>query len=502
MPWQPSKLCLSLLPESLDQLWKFLEHSGKADIIELRLDHLGMIPFKEVHKRIGKPLIITLRLPAEGGFWRGTETERVRIFQQAAHDKVDFLDIEWKTASNLLRDLQLSSKTSIIISHHVRANGTEQLREVFKTMQQIEADIYKLVYWADHLNDNLITLQLLEEARKEGVRCVIHAMGEAGQPSRLLGAIRGNNWSYVSLAESAPTAEGQISLDIAQEIYGLNEKSQDTCIIGLLGYPLAQSRGWQFHNRLIQFVKKHPEIYGEKIQDFIYINFPEEDFDQFWPQWAGIIDGLSVTIPHKKSVVDRLDFASPTVEKSGVCNTILKRNNFWWGFNTDMLAIYDLLNESGCKLFRGALVYGTGATACSVITALQELNVQDIFLSGRNKTKGLQLANTFSIDFISEQDLRKVHPDVIIQTTPLGMVPHTEDIPPLSHLLTKAKLVLDVVHNPPLTRFLREAQAANCQIISGEQMYLRQAAYQFHLFSGIALPQSVFEDVWNCQVNK
>jgi shikimate 5-dehydrogenase len=254
------------------------------------------------------------------------------------------------------------------------------------------------------------------------------------------------------------------------------------------------------YNRLIQLVKKQPDIYGENIRDFLYLNFPAKDFDDFWTPWKTMIDGLSITIPHKINIVKKLNFSSSSVEKSGVCNTAIRRKNSWWGFNTDMLAIYDLLKESDGAQFNSALVYGTGATARSAVTALMELSVDQIILCGRNDTVGSQVAEEFSINFIPEQKLAKVQPQIIIQTTPMGMTPNSNDIPPLSHLLPVAELVFDVVHNPPLTRFLKEARAANCQIISGEQMYLRQATYQFGLFSGVELPKSVIVNMWNNEV--
>jgi 3-dehydroquinate dehydratase/shikimate dehydrogenase len=369
-------------------------------------------------------------------------------------------------------------------------------------MIKIKADFYKLVYWAEHLNDNLATLQLLEEFQKQGRECIIHAMGEQGRPSRLLGAIRGNCWSYVSLQQTDQTAAGQISLEQAHDIYELNKKSQHTHIIGLLGYPITQSRGWLYHNRLINWAKKQPEINREKLQDFLYLNFPVKDFESFWSCWSDYVDGLSITIPHKKNVVKKLDVASSSVEKSGVCNTVLRRKKYWWGFNTDMLAIYDLLLDSETEHLNTALVYGTGATAQSAIAALRELNIDNLYLSGRNEHYGNQLAKTFLVEFIPEQKLKNIQPLIIIQTTPVGMVPEIDRVPPLSPLLPGAKLVLDVIHNPPISRFLKEAEASHCRIISGEQMYLRQAAYQFKLFSGIELPASVFEEVWNEHVKQ
>jgi 3-dehydroquinate dehydratase/shikimate dehydrogenase len=363
-------------------------------------------------------------------------------------------------------------------------------------MQKIPANIYKLVYRADQLNDNVVTLDLLKEARTKGIHGVIHAMGEDGQISRVLGGIRGNSWSYVSLPKSEETAAGQLSLDIVREIYGLKDKNQRTRILGLLGYPLVQSRGWQLHNRLIQYAKHQSAQNTEIIQDFLYVNFPAKDFQDFWSAWRTHIDGLSITIPYKQKIVEKLDFAAPTVEKSGVCNTMIKRNKSWWGFNTDMLALYDLLSESNLAFTGPVLVYGTGATARSALTAIRELQVRDVYICGRNQSRGKQLEKDFNAGFLSEKDLKAIKPVVIIQTTPLGMVPKIDDLPPLTHHLTEAKLVLDVVHNPPLTRFLRKAQEVGCTIISGEQIFLRQAAYQFELFSGARLPLSVLEYIW------
>jgi len=502
MPWQPSKLCVSLLPESQDHLEKLLGQCSKADMIELRLDHVGQIPFKKIRDDTGKPLIITVRLISEGGYWKGNEESRLEIFQQAAGAGMDYLDIEYTSAKGLLEKLRISPPTSLIISRHVQENRSSALREMFREMQQIKGDVYKFIYQADHLNDNAVTLKLLEECAAKKIKAVIHGMGEAGQISRLLGAVKGNLWSYVSLEGAAATAEGQISLEMAHDIYALNARSENTRIIGLVGYPLAQSQGWRLHNRLIQWAKQKSDTSERKLQDYIYLNFPTEDFRDFWTNWEIHLDGLSITIPHKQKILETLDYISHTVEISGVCNTAIKRHGRWWGFNTDMLAIFNLLSETGSTFPRGALVYGTGATARSVLASLKELKVIPIYVCGRNSKNGRQIAQEFMINFISEQDLSEVHPELIIQTTPVGMVPHPQDMPPLSPLFSDARLVLDVVHNPPHTRLLQEATAAGCQILTGQQMYLNQATYQFGLFSGIPVSISEIESVWKQQIQK
>jgi shikimate 5-dehydrogenase len=57
-------------------------------------------------------------------------------------------------------------------------------------------------------------------------------------------------------------------------------------------------------------------------------------------------------------------------------------------------------------------------------------------------------------------------------------------------------LVFDVVYNPPQTRFLKMAEKEGCQIISGEEMFLRQAINQFELFSGIRTSLREVKEVW------
>lgn len=495
MPWQPSKLCVSLLPESIDHLHNLLRQCGKADMIELRLDHVGQIPFHKVRDDVAKPLIITVRPVTEGGYWKGSDDTRLKIFQRAVDAKMDYLDIEYISANEILSRLQISRPTSLIISCHTQENRSEKLRQLFRTMQQVKGDVYKFIYQSAHLSDNVVALELLEECAAARIKAVIHAMGESGQISRLMGAVRGNLWSYVSLDGAEATAEGQVSLDDAHDIYGLNARSENTRIIGLVGYPLAQSQGWKLHNRLIQWVKQKPET-GKKIQDFIYLNFPTEDFKNFWKNWEDQLDGLSITIPYKQSILEMLDYISHTVEISGVCNTAVKRDGRWWGFNTDMLAIYDLLCKSKSEFPGGAVVYGTGATARSAIAALKVLNIKPIYICGRTPKKGRQIAQEFTINFIPEQDLSSIHPELIIQTTPVGMIPHPQKIPPLSPLLSNARLVLDVIHNPPHTRLLQEASAEGCSILSGHQMYLHQATYQFGLFSGFSISYNEMESFW------
>jgi 3-dehydroquinate dehydratase type I len=288
MPWQPLKLCVSLLPETLQELYQLSHGTEATDLIELRLDILGKIPFEKVLAKFRKSLIVTVREPEEGGFWKGTEEEKIEIFRSAIEANIQYLDIEWKRAPQILNQLTIGDKTRLILSHHTDIKELKQLDGILKRMLDIPAQIYKLIYRAESLNDCINIFALTKLAGNSGNEFVIHAMGEEGQNSRLIGALMRNAWTYVSHPDFPATADGQIDLRTARNTYFLQEKSRHTKIIGLLGYPINQSSGWELHNRLLhELSDRHPE----KNDDFLYMNFPAEDFGAFWKVWKGHLDG-------------------------------------------------------------------------------------------------------------------------------------------------------------------------------------------------------------------
>ncbi len=492
MPSENAKICLSFLPRTIQELWNGLKKCQEADIIELRLDILGNLDFFKIKRAVDKKLIVTIRIPEEGGFWKDCSVPRYDVFQKAINAGIDYVDMEWQKSAEILPKLKFLPGTSLILSYHTEENCFDVLEKIAQQMIKIEAHIYKFIYTARTLHDNIIMLKLADIFNKARKKFIIHAMGEEGVLSRLIGAVRGNIFTYVSLAGGNQTAAGQLSLQEAREYYYLHEKTTETKIVGLLGYPVKQSKGWRLHNRMLHEKRKKVN----QIADFLYVNFPAKDFEEFWKEWRQCIEGLSVTIPYKETIIPVIEHTTSSLQNSGVCNTVVKKGNSWWGYNTDALAIRDLLKPHTGMLSGGILIYGTGATARSSIAAMKELNIEPIYVTGRNEKRGRLLQEWYKVKYISQKDLINHHFDGIIQTTPIGMFPDVSKVPPITNILTGVKLVFDVVYNPPQTRFLKMAEKEGCQIISGEEMFLRQAINQFELFSGIRTSLREVKEVW------
>jgi 3-dehydroquinate dehydratase/shikimate dehydrogenase len=333
-------------------------------------------------------------------------------------------------------------------------------------------------------------VNVLEYAKSRFLNVVIHAMGEFGEPSRLMGAVRGNEWTYTALSADSTTAVGQITQHEAKNVYFLPEKSSPTSIYGLVGFPTRQSKGKYLHNALYNLLPNK--------RNLLYMNFPTPEVGPFWRGWKDMLSGLSVTIPHKEAIFRLLDEVSDEAKLSGVCNTAVPVNGRWKGFNTDVLALEDCLRDYSTELQFGTLIIGTGATTQSAITALRRLGVSNnsIFVIGRNRARVSSVTSKFKVRGITESEYGSLDVGAIIQTTSVGMTPHVDEMPYGSELFRRGMVVMDVVYNPIRTKYIQTAEFEKCITITGDEMFIRQAAHQFRLFTGVDVPLDEVRRVW------
>lgn len=181
---------------------------------------------------------------------------------------------------------------------------------------------------------------------------------------------------------------------------------------------------------------------------------------------------------------------------SGVCNTVVATKTGWRGHNTDLLAMEQILRPHQETIKNGGLIVGTGATARSAIAALKRLEVNPIFVVGRNDDRGKMLSQKFGIDYLNFNEIHYASAVVIIQTTPVGMSPYIDKYPPGTALFRKNRVVLDVIYNPAETRFLKIAKDRGCVAISGVEMFLAQAAKQFEIFTDEPVSIAEVRRVW------
>lgn len=215
------------------------------------------------------------------------------------------------------------------------------------------------------------------------------------------------------------------------------------------------------------------KFFREGLRDYHYELFPLGEIDELkklLKETKGLT-GLNVTIPYKEKVIAYLDEVDSFAKTIGAVNVISIKDGKLKGFNTDSDAFLETLQKwlpAGKTL--NALVLGTGGSSKAVQVALQKLNIACKTVS-REGSKG----NYTYKDL--EADRRIIEgANVVINTTPLGMSPNTETMPPINYeWLTPEHYVYDLIYNPARTLFLQKAEIRGATIKNGLEMLHVQA---------------------------
>jgi len=252
---------------------------------------------------------------------------------------------------------------------------------------------------------------------------------------------------------------------------------------GIIGWPLGHTMSPTLHTW----------GFGELGINAIYEAWPLEphDVSTFMERVrTEPVSGASVTIPHKRSVMEHLDRMTDRAKAVGAVNTLYWDGDKLCGENTDVTGLVAPLKKLE-SLPDSAIVLGAGGAARAAIAGLQELGIDEITVSNRTLEKAEALATDFSVRCVAWDNRMDESPGLILNTTPLGMSGDMEDLTPwdADRFPTKA-VAYDIVYNPLKTRFLREAKTAGCVTISGLEMFLHQGLAQFKLWTGRDMDES------------
>jgi 3-dehydroquinate dehydratase/shikimate dehydrogenase len=469
-----------------------------GDIVEIRLDCLGepssieMVHIASVIRKTGRPVIITFRAAAQGGHSAATFAERQQFWNTAiALFSEERLDVELDVAQTLFDSASTSLDwTRIICSHHDFAGVPTDLGRIYERMASTPSGILKIAVRANDITDCLPVFQLLARARSEGRKLIAIAMGPGGIATRILGPSLGSYLTYGAMDSESTTAPGQVTAKDLREVYRVDRINDRTQVTGLVGLPVGHSISPPVHNA----------AFAASGIDAVYIPFEVRDVKSFLERmvhprtreldWN--LRGLSVTAPHKTTVIDCLDWIDPTAKEIGAVNTIVIEGNELRGYNTDAMAALKPVSEKlGPLRDARCAIIGAGGAASAVLWSLKSEGTHATVFA-RDQEKGSALAQKFGAGSARLEAASFKEFDFVINTTPLGTRgPLESETPASSVQLRGARLAYDLVYNPSETRFLQQARAAGCDTIGGLTMLVLQAAEQFKLWTGTDAPVAV-----------
>ncbi len=469
---------------------------GGADAVEVRIDGLAGDPSwiaAVIAENTEFEFILTCRGRAEGGLSDDAPAERLAAIRRAAGGCDVCIDFEWadwpavraeadwrhtRAEANWRHPRAEADFPRLILSSHrfdgVTPDAVAWVRQVLAT----DATAIAKIAWRPHdIRDNVVAAEAMIAG---GGRASAICMEEDGIPSRVLAPKWRGYVTYCCLDASSRTAPGQLTLDEMVNLYRVKSITPDTRVFGVIGDPVAHSMSPVVFNPLF---KRHG-------LDAVYLpcRVPAGELrpclDALRSSGRFDLGGFSVTMPHKIAA-GRL--GGPGFVLVGTANTLTPTDDdLWTRHNTDTWAASGALNAvMPLKEAQETRVdiLGGGGTACALAN-WPPLGGERATLFARDPAKCAPALSGGS-KVRPWEDRLDSSGGILINATPIGMWPNVDETPMPRIALRRYTVVFDAVYNPPETRLLREAREVGCRTVSGVEMFVYQAAFQFAIWTGL-----------------
>ena len=243
---------------------------------------------------------------------------------------------------------------------------------------------------------------------------------------------------------------------------------------GCIGKKLTHSFSKEIHALLADYEYELIELKEEEVGSFL----EKREFK-----------AINVTIPYKQTVLPYLDSISEIAVKIGAVNTIVNKNGRLYGYNTDHFGMKALIEKTGLNLQnKKVLVLGTGGTSKAAYFAAEDLGAKEVLFVSRQEKSGV----------ITYEQAKKKHSDakIIINTTPVGMFPNSEQTPIDIFCFEKLEGVVDAVYNPLSTVLCQDARSKNLKASCGLYMLVSQAVAAVEKFLDIKVSKNKTDEVY------
>ena len=490
----PDRICVALADPSIEALiCNSAAQVSEFPFQELRLDYLPEPDRALAELRVfiathpNATFVATCRRKDNGGCFGGTPEAELQILLGAARAGCAFVDLSLESAEALgpgaVRQLQRAAR--VILSWH-DFSGTGDLAAVADRMRPFQPDVCKIVPTATSLQDNLAVFGVLERFRSvDGPPCVALAMGEKGLPSRVLGLRAGSAFTFAASDLGDATAPGQVSGRSLRTLYRVPQISAVTPVYAVAGDPIRSSLSPLMLNT----------AFAQQGRDAVYIPLLTNDPGELFTFARELpVQGLSVTMPLKQSILPCLDTIDSLAARIGAVNTVRRtRAGQFEGFNSDAAGIVVPLEERLPLQGARVLVLGAGGAARAAVFGCTDRGAEVSIMSRRPEASAHLAAEAGAQAIGRDQLARSPEFDVLINATPAGMSGNRTQLP-LDPDELRARVVFDLVYNPLETPLLRAASERGIQTIPGVEMFIHQGARQFELWTGEPAPVDIMRE--------
>lgn len=251
----------------------------------------------------------------------------------------------------------------------------------------------------------------------------------------------------------------------------------------LLGYPLGHTMSPPIHKRLF-------ELDGDSGAEYEVCEISPDRLDEK-AEYLNSLNGYNITIPYKVDIISHLDELDESAKRYNSVNCVVNRGGRNIGFNTDCSGFLRSLEAGGARLGGRVLQIGCGGVGRMMATeaALHgaDLTIVSLpeFIAGAEEVarEAAKLNPSAKINVITHDKISGEF-DLLMNASPVGMYPKTDDCPVTEDVVKSCKCVFEVIYNPNVTKLMGIAANNGIPAIGGMAMLVWQAAVAHEIWSG------------------
>lgn len=243
----------------------------------------------------------------------------------------------------------------------------------------------------------------------------------------------------------------------------------------VIGHPIGHTMSPFIHKRLFELAGVDAE--------YTKLDIAPENLGDEFKKTLSQLDGYNITIPHKQNIIQYLDKIDPKAEMYGSVNTVANRGGVSTGYTTDPDGFLKALEAAGIELGGRIMILGCGGVAR---TMAYEIALKGLEFEFAVRAEDVGKAGLLCIDITKKIPDAKVsfglmtqiigNVDVLINATPVGMYPNSNEQPIHNCAIGRCGSVFDAIYNPLETALVKRAKANGSKAVGGMSMLVWQAA--------------------------
>src|SRR5262245_21565374 len=481
-------ICISINQESRRlALVDMLNASRQADLLEVRLDRFGKAPdVGELLANKPKPVIMSCRRGQDGGYWDGSEQERLAILRQCIISKADYVEIELDVADEIRR----FPPSQRVISYTNLQETPPDILEIYDEMRTKSPDVIKLVTLTRTPEEAWPLVQIVAKAT---VPTVVVGLGKPGVMLAILGRRLGAPWIYAALERGMEAYPGQPTIDDLATIYRFHEISKATRFVGVTG----------FGEREVITVAALNAILAKAESPYRCLPMAVGDLKTFRKVIDAVkLGALVVDAEHQQSILQIGAEPHGPAKTTQAADVLIHKGDAWHAFHSAAQTWIDGLKQALTMKFPGdnpfkdrmAVIVGANAGAGIIAAELQRQGGSAIIASF-NKKAGQALAQSIGCRFILFEALYSTMHDVLVVCAEEKPEDSRKQSSGGVHAgyLKPGMTVMDLTATARESPLLEEARLRGCVTVAPRDLLLSQLDQQARLLTGKTLARADLE---------